>query len=171
MNASGRLRTILGALGLLLTIACSREDDVLLINALVDKGAAQAEVHDVRGLMKNVTADFIAQPGKHGRSETSAILLTAFRYYGPLKILHPRPIVDLDPSKKKASATIYFMITKKELAFPGLEELFQSPSAWLAMAGKNADLYSLKLTLKKINGTWFADSAKLEPFRGIGFER
>lgn len=170
MNGVGRLQAILGALGLLLMIACSREDDVLLINALVGKGAALAEAHDVRGLMKNVTADFIAQPGSRGRAETSAVLLGAFRHYGPLKVLHPRPVVELDPSRKKASATVYFLIVKKELSYPGLEELIQSPSAWLAMAGKNADLYSLKLTLKKINGVWFAASAGLEPFRGIGLE-
>ena len=51
-----------------------------------------------------------------------------------------------------------------------LEALYSDPTAWPAKAGENADLYRLKLEFKKTNREWFVFSARLDPFRGLGFE-
>ncbi len=94
----------------------------------------------------------------------------AFRHYGPLRVLYPRPGIDLDPAKQSALGTVYFMIVKKDLSYPGLEALYSDPPAWLAKVGENADLYRLKLEFKKTKGEWSVTSARLDSFRGPGFE-
>ena len=155
---------------LLFSSACSREDDVVKIQALIKKGGVLAEGHDLQGLLALTSRDFVAFPGRHDRQETRGILRMAFRHYGPLRVLYPRPGIDLDPAKQSALATVYFMIVKKELSYPGLEALYTDPTAWLAKVGENADLYRLKLEFKKTNGEWFVAGARLDPFRGLGFE-
>ena len=154
----------------LCTSACSREDDVVKIQALIKKGGALAEKHDIQGLLALTSADFVAFPGDHDRRGVPGILRPAFRHYGPLRVLYPRPGIDLDPAKKTALGTVYFMIVKKELAYPGLEALYADPKAWLAQTGENADLYRLKLEFRKTKGEWIVSSARLDSFRGLGFE-
>ncbi|MBI5586366.1 MAG: hypothetical protein HY892_21350 [Deltaproteobacteria bacterium] len=154
----------------LLASACSREDDVVTLQALIKKGSALAEKHDIPGLLGLTSGDFTASPGGHDRQGVKGILGLAFRHYGPLRVLYPRPGIDLGPSKQRASGTVYFMIVKKELSYPGLEALYSNPRAWLAEAGENADLYRLKLEFKKTSGKWIVVSARLDPFRGLGFE-
>ena len=94
----------------------------------------------------------------------------AFQHYGPLRVLYPQPGIDLDPAKQSALGTVYFMIVKKELSYPALEGLYMDPTAWLAKAGENADLYRLKLEFKKTRGGWIVTGARLDRFRGLGFE-
>jgi hypothetical protein len=154
----------------LFSSACSREDDVVKIQALIKKGGTLAEKHDIQGLLGLTSRGFVAFPGRHDRQGVKGILQMAFRHYGPLRVLYPRPGIDLDPAKQTASGTVYFMIVKKELSYPGLEALYKDPTAWLAEAGENADLYRLKLELKKTKGEWFVAGARLDPFRGLGFE-
>jgi hypothetical protein len=155
---------------LLLSSACSREDDVITIQALIKKGGALAEKHDTQGLLALTSGDFVAFPGGHDRQGVKGILWLAFRHYGPLRVLYPQPSIDLDPAKQSALGTVYFMIVKKELSYPGLEALYSDPTAWLAQVGENADLYRLKLEFKKTNGGWIVAGARLDPFRGPGFE-
>ena len=155
---------------LLISSACSREDDEVMIQALIKRGGALAEKHDIQGLLALTSGNFQAFPGPHDRQETKGILSMAFRHYGPLRVLYPRPGIDLDPAKRSALGTVYFMIVKKELSYPGLEALYTDPTAWLAKVGENADLYRLKLEFKKTNGEWFVAGARLDPFRGPGFE-
>ena len=62
------------------------------------------------------------------------------------------------------------MIVKKEITYPGLEELYTDPTAWLAKVGENADLYRRKLEFKKTNREWFVAGARLDSFRGPGFK-
>lgn len=116
------------------------------------------------------SGDFVAFLGPHDRQETKGILSMAFRHYGPLRVLYPHPGIDLDPAKQSTLGTVYFMIVKKELSYPGLEELYSDPPAWVAKVGENADLYRLKLEFKKTNGGWIVASDRLDPFRGPGFE-
>ena len=155
---------------LLFSSACSREEDVVMIQALIKKGGALAEKHDLQGLLALTSGDFVAFPGGHNRQGVKGILWMAFRHYGPLRVLYPRPGIDLDPAKQSALGTVHFMIVKKELSYPGLEELYSDPTAWLAQVGENADLYRLKLEFRKTKGEWIVSSARLDPFRGLGFK-
>ncbi len=154
----------------LFSFACSRGDDVVAIQALIKKGGALAEKHDVQGLLALTSGDFVAFPGGHDRQEVKGILWMAFRHYGPLRVLYPRLGIDLGPAQQSALGTVYFMIVKKDLSYPSLEALYSDPTAWLARVGENADLYRLKLEFKKVNGGWIVASARLDPFRGLGFE-
>ncbi len=114
---------------LLISSSCSREDDVVMIQALIKKGGDLAEKHDIQGLLALTSGNFQAFPGPHDRQETKGILSMAFRHYGPLRVLYPRPGIDLDPAKQSALGTVYFMIVKKELSYPGLEALYSDPAA------------------------------------------
>jgi hypothetical protein len=168
-------RLVFGTIALLIILllfssSCSRGDDVVKIQALIKKGAALAEKHDIQGLLALTSGDFVAFPGGHDRQGVKGILRLAFRHYGPLRVLYPRPGIDLDPANQSALGTVYFLIVKKELSYSGLEALYADPKAWLAQAGENADLYRLKLEFRKTNGEWFVTSARLDSFRGPGFE-
>ncbi len=155
---------------LLFSSACSSENDAVKIQALIKKGDALAEKHDLQGLLALTSGDFLAFPGPHDRRETKEILWMVFRHYGPFRVLYPRPGIDLDPAKQSALGTVYFMIVKKDLSYPGLDALYSDPPAWLAKVGENADLYRLKLEFKKAKGEWSVTSGRLDSFRGPGFE-
>jgi hypothetical protein len=154
---------------MILIFSCSREDDAVLVHSLIEKGAALAEAHDVKGILSLTSDNFYAQPGRRNRQETGAILRMAFKHYGSLKVLYPRPSITVEQTTQTASGSIYFMIIKKERAYPDLKALYEDPMAWLAKAGENADLYRLNLGLKKYRGEWLVESAHLEPFKGLRF--
>jgi hypothetical protein len=149
--------------------SCSVKDDVEVIRQLVKEGAILAEGHDISGLMKMTTEDFLALPGPHDQREVRGILWWTFRHYKEFKIIYPQPSIDLEPSGLVASAKVYFLILKKDRSFPELNELYEDPQGWVEEVGENADLYRLKLELLKNNGDWLVRRAYLELFRGLGF--
>ena len=150
-------------------IACAEKDDAAAIRALIQKGALLAEDQDVSGILELTTDDVVALPGQHDRREIKRIIWAAFMHYGKLKVLYPKPSVDLSDTENSASCRIYLLIVKKEQAFPDLKALYNDPKRWLEEAGENADLYQINLELLKKDGTWLVKKAHLERFRGIGF--
>jgi len=150
-------------------MACAGKDDTDVIRQLIKQGALCAENHDIRGLMKMTSEDFLAMPGQHNRNGVKRILWVAFRHYQAFRVMYPKPSVELESDGLTASATIYFMIVKKDVSFPQLTELYKDPQGWLEAAGENVDLYRLTLKLLKKNKNWLVTRAKLELFRGLGF--
>ncbi len=153
---------------LFLTAACSEKDDAQLIRALIKKGAELAENHDVGGVMELTTEDVVALPGHHNRLEIKRIIWSAFMHYGKLKVLYPKPSVELSKDGG-ASCGIYLLIVKKDRAIPDLKDLYDDPGGWLETVGENADLYQIKLQMLKIDGRWLVKQAHLEGFKGLGF--
>ena len=154
---------------LLLLAACGKEDDTEQIRKLIKEGAKLAEEHSAAGLFELTTEDFVARPGEHDHQQVRGILWFAFNHYGKFSVLYPEPSVALEPSGRQATATVYFMIVKKDRSVPELKNLYQDPRGWLEEVGESADLYRLKLELVKKEGDWLVRSALLEPFRGRGF--
>lgn len=154
---------------LLLFQSCSPEDDVAAITDVVKKGVSQGEAHDISGIFKLTTEDFVALPGKLDRRETRRILFMAFHHYGEFNVLNPRPRVEVSPDRRTASAVFPFLIVKKEASIPGLKDMYEDPKRWLEMVGENADLYRLKLELVKDDGDWLVSQALLERFTGVSF--
>ena len=150
--------------------ACTRSDDAEQIRALVAKGATSAEAHDIGAVLDLVTQDVRAMPMDLNRQGVKGVLWRTFQYYGPLKILYPRPTVELKGGADEASATFPFLIVKKEQQIPGLEELRDDPMAWIEAIGETADLYRIRLLWIKQDGDWLVDQAFLERFTGTGFE-
>jgi hypothetical protein len=159
----------LGVILLLFFPSCSKEDEAEKIRSLIKEGAEFAEKHDISGLIKFTTEDFIAQPGKHGSREVRRILWFAFNHYGNFSIMYPEPSVDLGPEGRDGSARIYFLIVKKDQSAPKVKDLYKDPQGWIKEVGESADLYRLSLDLLKENGDWLVKGALLEPFRGTGF--
>lgn len=153
----------------LLLASCSEKDDITLIRQLIEQGAKLAENHDINGLMKLTTGDFIALPGKHDNREVKTIIWLAFKHYRKFKILYPEPGISLQTNSDSALATVKFLIVKKAQSLPDLNELWRNPEKWLKELGENADLYQIKLEWLKQNGTWLVKEARLAPFRGLGF--
>ena len=163
-----RLSLLLLALCFFLT-SCTHKDDTNAIRQLIKQGALCAENHDIRGLIKLTTEDFLAMPGQHDHNGVRRILWMAFRHYQEFKVMYPQPNVELESNGLNASATIYFVIVKKDVSFPQLIELHKDPQGWLEAAGENVDLYRLTLELLKKNKDWLVTRAHLELFRGLGF--
>ena len=163
-----RLSLLLLALCFFLT-SCTHKDDTDVIRQLIKQGALCAENHDIRGLIKLTTEDFLAMPGQHDHNGVRRILWMAFRHYQEFKVMYPQPSVELESNGLNASATIYFVIVKKDVSFPQLTELYKDPQGWLEAAGENVDLYRLTLELLKKNKDWLVTRAHLELFRGLGF--
>ncbi len=161
--------TVILLLLLFFPISCSETDDVSLIRELIKKAAKLAEDHNVKGLIKLTAEDFHALPGQHDRQGTRKILWWAFRQYGQFNILYPEPNIDPVETPRTATASVYFMIVRKDRSYPGLKELYNNPEAWLEEVGTNADLYRLHLDLEKKDGDWIVKIARLEPFKGLGF--
>jgi len=153
----------------LLAASCSETDDVRAIRALIKDAAEMAEDHHLSGIMELTTEDVVGFPGHHDRLEIKRFIFSAFMHYGKLKILYPRPSVDLSTTDNSANCGIYFLIVKKDRAIPDLKDLYDEPRRWLEKVGENADLYQIKLQLLKIDGTWRVHQAHLEGFKGLGF--
>jgi hypothetical protein len=151
-------------------ISCSAKDDVSAIRKLVGDCARFAEEHDVKGIIKQTTEAFYASPGRHDRQGVRKILWWAFRQYGEFKILYPEPDVELIASDSAATCRVYFMIVRNKQTYPALKELYDDPEAWLEQVGKNADLYRLDLDFSKLDGNWCVTTARLAPFKGLGFD-
>ena len=149
--------------------SCSKKDDSEEIHQLVRQGVKLAEAHDIGGLIKHTTEDFLANPGRYDRRTVRGILFRAFRYYGEFKVVHPSPIVELKAGGETASARVYFFIVRKDISMPELDLLYNDPKGWLAELGENADLYRLNLEFLKKEGDWLVKLALLESFTGVGF--
>ncbi len=170
LNHKWILWYVLFALGICaVCVSCSEQDDVEAIRALVEKGAGLAEEHDIAGILELASHDLQAMPGDLDRRGVKRVLWRAFRYYGALKVLHPRPDIEMKEDGNRASAQLPFLIVKREQTFPGLEKLYNNPLAWLEEVGENADLYRLKLQLTKQDSDWLVNRAYLERFTGLGF--
>ncbi len=156
-------------LGLCLQSACKKKDEAEVIHRLIHKGAKLAEAHNVGGLMELAAPGFTAMPGNRDRAEVRSILFMAFRHYRDFRILYPKPGIDVEEGGRTASATVYFLIVRREGAYPELKDLYEDPGLWLEEVGENADLYRLRLALIEREDDWLTKQAHLEPFRGLGF--
>ena len=149
--------------------ACSEKDDVSAIRDLIKKGAELAEDHDVGGIMDLTTEDVMAQPGQMTHREIKGILWRAFRHYGKLKVLYPKPSVDVSDKDHTAVCNVYLLIVKKDRTVPDVDELYDDPKRWLETVGESADLYKMRLEMLKQEGKWRVKQAHLEGFKGFGF--
>ncbi|XPS82024.1 uncharacterized protein Dvar_00420 [Desulfosarcina variabilis str. Montpellier] len=149
---------------------CSNQDGSEAIRALIEKGAAMAEDHDIAGILALTTEDVRAMPMDLDRRGIKGVLWRTFKYYGPMKILYPRPKIELNEVGDQASARVPFLIVKKEQTFPGLYQLRDDPLAWLEAIGDNADLYKLSLTIIKQDGDLRVQRTLIERFTGMGFD-
>jgi len=151
-------------------VACSRQDDAEKVRLLIAKGASLAEAHDLSGLLQLASKDVRASPRDLDRRGIKKVLWQTFNYYGQLKVLYPRPVVEMKDEAHEASAQFPFLIVRKEQTLSDLEGLRSDPIAWIEKIGETADLYRLRLLLTKQDGTWFVNRAYLERFNGTGFE-
>ena len=152
-----------------LVAACSQKDDVQVIRGLIKEGAKLAEDHNVSGIMELTTEDVVALPGHHNRLEIKRLIFSAFMHYGKLKVLYPKPSVDLSTTDNSATCMIYLLIVKKDRTIPDVKDLYEEPRRWLETVGENADLFQIKLQLLKKSGKWLVKQAHLEGFKGLGF--
>lgn len=165
-------KTLFSRVGLvffLTALACSQEDDVTAIRALIEKGAALAEAHDISGIMALTTEDIVAQSGTYNRLEIKRIIWSASMRYGQVNILYPKPSVDLFNENHQASCGMFLLIVRKDRVVPDVKEFYDDPQGWLETVGDNADLYQLKLQMRKTDSGWRVSKAHIEPFRGMGF--
>jgi hypothetical protein len=152
-----------------LATSCSEKDDVQAIRALIKEAAEMAEDHNLSGIMELTTEDVVGFPGHHNRLEIKRFIFSAFMHYGKLKVLYPKPSVDLSTPDNSATCMIYLLIVKKDRAIPDVKDLYNEPRRWLETVGENADLYQIKLQLLKKSGKWLVKQAHLEGFKGLGF--
>ena len=149
--------------------SCSEQDDTKAIRNVIDAAARCAEDHDVGGVLDLALESVRADPGDLDRNGIKGILWRAFQYYGPIKILYPRPDIEVIEGARQAIAVVPFLVVKKEQSYPKLEQLKDDPLAWLDEVGANADLYRLQMKWTGENGKWLVRHVLLERFTGLGF--
>ena len=157
-------------IGLFLSLSCGQRDEKSAIRELVQKAAGLAEKHDIRGLLKMTTGDFLAMLGELDRRSCKGILWRAFQYYGEMSIVYPTPVIDLKAEGKTASVWVPFLVLRKGQAFPDMHGLSENPRKWLEKTGEAADLYRLKMEFVKQGKAWSVKEAHLGRFSGLGFE-
>ena len=118
---------------------CASKDDERAIQELVERAARFAEQHDIGEIMDLTTEDFQARPGDLDHRGTKRILFMAFRHYGDLKVVHPRPSIDLDSGGDVASVSVPFLIVKRDQSLPELKGLYSDPKRWVEKVGEGAD--------------------------------
>lgn len=156
---------------ILFSASCSTKDDERALQELVEKAARLAEQHDISAIMDLTTENFQAQPGDLDHRGAKRILFLAFRHYRELRVLHPRPSVDLESGRDLPTVSVPFLIVKKDQSLPELKKLYNDPKAWIQEVGEGADLYRFKLKVEKMEGEWLVKRACLERFTGVGFSK
>ncbi len=162
-------RALLFGVAVFCVASCAERDDVRAIRTLIKEGAVLAEKHDIGGILALASEDLQALPGELDRQQVKGVLWRAFKYYGALKVIYPRPAVNVEKDSDHALARFPFLIVKREHSFPKLEALYNDPQGWLDEVGENADLYRFKLDLIKEGGGWLVKEVRLEQFTGLGF--
>ncbi|MDY6790540.1 MAG: hypothetical protein SWH54_04645 [Thermodesulfobacteriota bacterium] len=152
--------------------SCSKEedDDISLILSVIEKAEVLAEEHDTGKLMELTTKNFTAQDGKLKRQQVRKFLWLTFRRYGKFNLIFPEPAVEILEKEKSATAVVHFLVVKKEQPVPDLEKLYKDPERWLKEVGELADLYRLGIHFRKNGDNWLVTEAKIEPYRGFGFD-
>lgn len=172
MLYSDRKRTIFTlswVVFIFMAAACAQKDDAAAIRTMIQEGAKLTEDHDINGMMELATEDIVAQPGAYNRLAIKRIIWSALMHYGKIRILYPKPAVDLYNKDNQAFCGMYLLIVKKDRIVPDLKDLYDDPKSWLETVGENADLYQLKLEMLKTDGRWRVRKAHLEAFKGMGF--
>ena len=152
-----------------MNLACNNKDDVEQIRSIIKSAAALAESHDISGLLDLTSEDVKAMPMNLGRNGIRGILWRAFKYYGQISVLYPRPKIEVQQDRDIASARFPFLIVKTEQPIPNLEKLRNDPKAWVDAIGETADLYRLQLELFRQDSLWRVSHVVLEHFTGFGF--
>ena len=158
------LWTLSGAVCLFIAAGCGPNDEVAVIRDQIQKGAALAEAHDINGLMKLAAEDIVVNPGGYHRREIKRIIWAALKHYGNIKIIYPRPSVNLSTDKNQASCGLVFLIVKRNRVIPDVKDLYDDPQAWIETVGANADLYRLRFEMLKTKKHWQIKNAYLETF-------
>jgi hypothetical protein len=153
-------------LATLLLFACGTSDEEAAIRKLIDQAADLAEKHQIGDLVRLTAQDFVATPGNHDANSVKGILFVTFRQYGSFNVLYPRPTVTVETSAQQASATIYFVIVRKDVAMPRFKDLYHDPVGWLEAVGDKAEPYRLALDLIKQDRRWQVQRTHLERFAG-----
>ena len=86
-----------------------------------------AEDHDIAGILALTTEDVRAMPMDLDRRGIKGVLWRTFKYYGPMKILYPRPNIELNEAGNQASARVPFLIVKKSRHFQALINCVMTP--------------------------------------------
>jgi hypothetical protein len=161
------LACLFGA-ALLSCAKCQEEDDEKVLRGMIRQAADLAARHELGELISMTTDDFTARPGHRTRQEVKGILLLAFRRYGDFTVQHPRPTVEVAPSKLTATAHMPFLIVRQGVDFPDLSDLYEDPERWLEEAGEKADAYFLELWFRKTDDGWRVEKAEIQGTRGVG---
>jgi hypothetical protein len=148
-----------------LLTACSESDDETMIKELIETGARLAEQKSIGDMMELTTEDFVAMPGQQDSRMVRRVLFAAFSHYQNFSIYYPRLKIEIAEDGVNAVVEFPFAVVRKEHTVPALADLYDDPQAWVEAFGETADLYHLKLLLRKQDGDWLAAQAVLFGYR------
>ncbi|MCP4680347.1 MAG: hypothetical protein GY854_33640 [Deltaproteobacteria bacterium] len=148
--------------------SCETSDNETQIRALIDKGAAFAQKHDIGELMGLTTDGFQAWPGPRDRQSVKGVLFIAFKRYKKFSVKFPRPTVNVDATGVYAEAKTPFLILREGQSMPDLKDLYDDPDEWVEKVDDLADPYHLELWLIKEDGEWLVRKARLHGLKGLG---
>jgi hypothetical protein len=128
---------------------------------LIKTGAELAEQKQIGDMIDLTTEDFVATPGMKDRRMVRRILFAAFAHYKNFSILYPQLKIEIAEDGASAVVEFPFAVVRKEHKLPALTDLYDDPQGWVEAFGEKADLYHLKMQLRKQDGEWLVAQAQL----------
>ena len=159
-------RWLLAAALLASSAGCRKGGDEQAILELIDEAARLAEAHETSEIMDLATDDFVAEPGGRDSEEVRGILQFAFMRYGEMRIVYPKPSIEITPPDM-ARAGVPFVIMRAGGPVPDLGGLVEDHEKWLEEASRSADPYHLDLWLLKTSGRWKVAKVHIEGLRPV----
>ncbi|MBN2497574.1 MAG: hypothetical protein JXR96_23475 [Deltaproteobacteria bacterium] len=136
------------------------------IASRIDLAVERAESGDAAGLLDMASSDFRA--GSADRSQTRKLLFWAFRRYRNRRVLRPRPEIEIASDEQSARVRFPFLLVPASRSDGGMAD--GDSEGWIQSLADRTDLFRIHVDLRLDDGEWKFTQARLERFRGAGFQ-
>lgn len=154
------IKMVVAALSASVLLGCEAYEQEQAVLSVVREGVSLIEQGQIRKTMKLTTRDFLAHPGRHGRTDASKRLLNFFRANGDIDIMHPEPVAEVKDSGDAALVTTPFVVARRGADVASLQDLEDDPDAWEAAASEYTDVHHAEISLVKRGDRWLVRSIR-----------
>jgi hypothetical protein len=147
------------SLATLALTGCQEPEDHREVVLLVDDLSQALEDRDVRGLFGNTTSDFLLFPGRQDKNASMRRAFLMFKLHGAVEVLYPHPEIELD-GDSSARVSGPFLLVRRGASDPTLEDLEDTPDAWVERASELGEVTDAELSLVRRGDRWLVQTAR-----------